>query len=72
MYYQVVSFSHKYCEQAMREKLAFSNDDEKKEMLNLLVAFDFVHEAFIISTCNRVDIVLATRDNFSSFHAIWD
>jgi glutamyl-tRNA reductase len=70
MYYQVVSFSHKNCDQGMREKLAFANDDEKVEMLNLLVAFEFVHEAFIISTCNRVEIVLATRDNFSSYHAI--
>ena len=70
MYYQVVSFSHKNCEQSMREKLAFANDEEKLEILNLLVAFEFVHEAFIISTCNRVEIVLATRDNFSSYHAI--
>jgi len=54
----------------MREKLVFSNDEEKVEMLNLLVAFEFVHEAFIISTCNRVEVVIATRDNFSSFHAI--
>jgi len=54
----------------MREKLAFANAEEKIEMLNLLVAFEFVHEAFIISTCNRVEIVIATRDNFSSFHAI--
>ena len=54
----------------MREKLAFANDDEKIEMLSLLTGFDFVHEAFIISTCNRVEVVLATRDNFSSYHAI--
>jgi len=54
----------------MREKLAFANDEEKIEMLNLLVAFEFVHEAFIVSTCNRVEIVIATRDNFSSYHAI--
>ena len=70
MYYQVVSFSHHNCNQGIREKLAFSNDSEKIDMLNLLGAFDFVYEAFIISTCNRVEIVLATRDNFSSFHAI--
>ena len=70
MYYQVVSFSHHNCDQGMREKLVFSNDEEKVEMLNLLVAFEFVHEAFIISTCNRVEVVIATRDNFSSFHAI--
>jgi len=70
MYYQVMSFSHKNCDQGMREKLAFANNDEKVEMLNLLVAFEFVHEAFIISTCNRVELVLATRDNFASYHAI--
>ncbi len=70
MYYQVVSFSHHNCHQEVREKLAFSSDKEKIEMLNLLKAFDFVYEAFIISTCNRVEIVLATRDNFSSYHAI--
>jgi len=70
MYYQVVSFSHKNCDQGMREKLAFASDAEKIEMLNLLVAFEFVHEAFIVSTCNRVELVLETRDNFSSFHAV--
>jgi len=70
MYYQVMSFSHKSCEQGMREKLAFSNDDEKIEMLNQLVAFDFIHESFIISTCNRVEIVLATSDNFSAYHSV--
>ena len=70
MYYQIVSFSHKNCDQAIREKLAFSSEEEKKEMLNLLVGFEFIHEAFIVSTCNRVEIVLATRDNFSSYHSI--
>ena len=70
MYYQVVSFSHKNCDQGMREKLAFASDEEKIEMLDLLVAFEFVHEAFIVSTCNRVELVLATRDNFSSYHSI--
>ncbi len=70
MYYQVMSFSHKNCDQGMREKLAFTKDEEKIEMLNQLVEFEFIHEAFIVSTCNRVEIVLATRDNFSSYHTI--
>ncbi len=70
MYYQVVSFSHQSCEQGMREKLAFANNEEKIEMLNQLTGFEFVYEAFIVSTCNRVEIVLATRDNFSSYHAV--
>ncbi len=70
MYYQVVSFSHKNCELAMREKLAFANHEEMKVVLDQLTHFEFIHEAFIISTCNRVEIVLATRDNFSSYHAV--
>ncbi len=65
-----MSFSHKNCDQGMREKLAFANDEEKIQMLNQLVEFEFIHEAFIVSTCNRVEIVLATRDNFSSYHTI--
>lgn len=70
MYYQVVSFNHKKCDLDIREKLAFKDDDAKKEMLDRLVGFDFVYEAFIISTCNRVEVVAATRDNFATFHAI--
>jgi glutamyl-tRNA reductase len=70
MYYQVISFSHKNCDQAMREKLAFVDDIEKRNILNMLVDFEFIDEAFIISTCNRVEIVLATKNNFSSYHTI--
>ncbi|MHB0993610.1 MAG: glutamyl-tRNA reductase [Sulfurovum sp.] len=70
MYYQVMSFSHHHCDQAMREKLAFVSDEETKQMLNQLVEFDFIHEVFIVSTCNRVEIVLATSDNFSSYHTV--
>jgi len=70
MYYQVVSFSHKNCEQGTREKLAFANNEDKIDMINALVEFDFIHEAFIISTCNRVELVLATSNNFSSYHTI--
>ena len=39
-------------------------------MLDQLVSFDFISEAFIVSTCNRVEIVLATSDNFSSYHTV--
>ena len=69
MSYQVVSFNHKNCEQANREKLAFTLD-EQKVMLEKLTGFDFIDEAFIVSTCNRVEIVIASRDTFSSYHAI--
>jgi len=70
MSYQVVSFNHKNCEQEAREKLAFSSDEEKKMMLTKLTEFEFINECYIVSTCNRVEIVMATKDSFSSYHAI--
>jgi len=70
MAYQVVSFNHKNCEQSDREKLAFSTDDEKRLMLTELTEFEFITECYIVSTCNRVEIVVSTKDSFSSYHAI--
>ncbi len=70
MYYQVVSFNYKKCDLPIREKLAFKDDEAKRMMLDRLVGFDFVYEAFIVSTCNRIEVVAATRDNFATFHAV--
>jgi len=70
MSYQVVSFNHKNCEQVDREKLAFATDDEKRAMLSKLTGFDFIQEAYIVSTCNRMEIVVSSKDTFSSYHAI--
>jgi len=70
MYYQVLAFNHHNCEQALREELAFPEEQEKSTFLNELVEFKFIHEAFVVSTCNRVEIVIATSDNFSSYHTI--
>jgi len=70
MYYLVVSFNHKKCDFAQRERLAFKDNESKRAVLNRLVSFDFIHEAFIVTTCNRIEIVLATRDNFAAYHAI--
>ncbi|SFV60715.1 Glutamyl-tRNA reductase [hydrothermal vent metagenome] len=70
MYYQVVSFNYKKCDLEIREKLAFKNNQEKIMMLDRLAHFDFIDEVFIISTCNRIEIVVATKDNFATYHAI--
>ena len=70
MYYQVLAFTHHHCEQELREQLAFNSDEEKREFLNELVSFDFIHEAYLVSTCNRVEVVTATRDSFSSYHTV--
>ncbi len=70
MYYQIVSFNYKHCSLEQRESVAFKNEQEIKEFLNLLTDFDFILEAFVINTCNRVEIVVVSRDNFATYHAI--
>jgi glutamyl-tRNA reductase len=70
MHYQVVSFNYKKCDLQQREALAFRDEEEIKSFLNTLVGFDFMLEAFVINTCNRVEIVTASKDNFATFHAI--
>jgi glutamyl-tRNA reductase len=70
MYYQVLAFNHHNCEQTLREQLAFTDEEDKKTFLKELTAFKFIHEAYVISTCNRVEVVTASSDTFSSYHTI--
>ena len=70
MYYQVVSFNYKKCSLEQRESIAFKDESEVKDFLNALTNFDFILEAFVVNTCNRVEIVVASRDNFATYHAI--
>lgn len=70
MRYQVLSFNYKKCDLKTREQIAFKDNESIRSYLNLLTSFDFMLEAFIINTCNRIEIVAATRDNFSSYHTI--
>lgn len=70
MNYQVVSFNYKKCDLKTREQIAFKDEDAIKSYLDLLTGFDFVLEACIVNTCNRIEIVAATKDNFSTYHTI--
>lgn len=57
MHYLVISFSHKNSTLVQREKLAFVNDEVKKEMLVRINAHATINEAILLSTCNRIEIV---------------
>ncbi len=70
MYYQVVSFNYKKCSLEQRESIAFKDKEEIKTFLNTLTDFEFILEAFVVNTCNRVEIIAASRDNFATYHAI--
>ncbi|HHO42247.1 MAG TPA: glutamyl-tRNA reductase [Epsilonproteobacteria bacterium] len=70
MYYQVISFNYKTCDLASRERLALKAKGDQEALLQRLVSFDFIHEAFMLNTCNRVEIITANKDNFATYHTI--
>jgi glutamyl-tRNA reductase len=57
MHYLVVSFSHKNSTLAQREKLAFVDETSKKEMLLRINEHPSIEESFILSTCNRIEVI---------------
>lgn len=65
MQYLVISFSHKNTDISMREKLSFS-EEAGIEFLNLLTQEGFIEEVILLSTCNRIEIILMTSDVYSS------
>jgi len=57
----VVGLSHKTANVEIREKLAFSPTQMEKP-LSALVGLDGITEGVIVSTCNRVEIYVTTKD----------
>lgn len=66
MNYLVISFSHKSCELKTREKLALDSDEKKIWLLKTLTTYEFVNEAIVLSTCNRVELILSVSNLYDS------
>jgi glutamyl-tRNA reductase len=62
MHYLIASFTHKNTNIETREKLSFSDEELLKKFYDVLLAIDSVHEALVISTCNRVEILVSAKD----------
>jgi len=62
MHYLTISFTHKNSTLEIREKLAFIDDNALSNYLEKVHAHEIVNEAFLVSTCNRIEIVLSCRD----------
>jgi len=56
MHFVIVSFTHKNTTLDIREKLAFSNDDQKLEFLKKASQDSNITEVMLTSTCNRIEI----------------
>lgn len=62
MHYLIISFSHKNSDISTREKLAFNTIESSSSFLRLLVDFESINEGIILSTCNRVEIILSVSN----------
>ena len=71
MQYIVVSFSHKNTDIVVREKLAFSNEEEKSRALEKVLEVRDVNEAILLSTCNRVEFIVSTSNPSAALDIIF-
>jgi len=57
----IIGVNHKTAPVELREKLAFSSEEIEKA-LNLLQESPHINEAMILSTCNRVEVLVVSSD----------
>jgi len=69
MHYLVISFSHKNCDIATRERLALSNS-LKDELYKSLLENDIINEVILLSTCNRVEFVGSVKDPYEATETV--
>lgn len=62
MHYLILSFTHKNTTIAVRDRLAFNDDGQKAQFLAHCQASPHVNEAFVISTCNRVETIISCKN----------
>ena len=70
MEYLIVSFTHKNTDIHTREKIAFSNELEKQNFLKLAVEDENINEGILLSTCNRVELILSVKSSSDSVKRI--
>ena len=72
MEYLVVSFTYKNTDITTREKLAFNNEVEKEVFLKKILLNDSINEAILLSTCNRIELILSTIDSKITTNIVLD
>lgn len=66
MHYNVISYSHKFCDIATREKLAFQEEKALK-FLQELKNNKAIKEAILLSTCNRTELITTNLELKSDY-----
>ena len=57
----LIGINHQTAPVSVREQVYFSEDESRKALLSLL-EFPEIFEAFFLSTCNRTEILVVTKD----------
>lgn len=57
-----ISFTHKNTDIDIREKLSFSSNEKKEEVLRLILSNQSISECMLLSTCNRVEVMAFVND----------
>jgi glutamyl-tRNA reductase len=65
----LIGVNHKTAPVELREKLAFSTE-ETENALKLFQKSPHINEAMIISTCNRVEVLMVTKNRISAIETI--
>lgn len=63
MHYSVISFTHKNCDLVTRQRLALDTNEKKERFLKEILANNLINEAIVLSTCNRVEIIVSTKNH---------
>ena len=59
MHYLTVSFTHKNTDISIREKLSLADAEKRSLFQEKLNDFEHTNESIVLSTCNRVEIILS-------------
>ncbi|RUM65812.1 MAG: glutamyl-tRNA reductase [Sulfurimonas sp.] len=62
MHYLIISFTHKNSTLAIREKLAYPDENHKVGCLEKLNSVSSIEESILLSTCNRMEIFCYCSD----------
>ncbi len=72
MHYLIISYTHKNTNLQTREKLAFNDEDKLKSFYEKVIILHGVNEVVIISTCNRVELLLSINETENTKEEILD
>jgi len=62
MHYLTLSFTHKNTDIEIREKLSLANEEKRSDFQEKLNNFEHTNESIVLSTCNRVEIILSVTN----------